>query len=183
MINDLIDTLLDIAGKHISVNYTAYKRSININDLHNEPSMQFIITDDGLLEKQVVDNVTTIRFGIYILGFVGNNSSLSIQDEATHIAMDYISYLNNHIEYGIEVVDYALAGLSEYSDNSCSGVYLTLKLIIPTPVNLCEYEEHFIEKEEPVKEDIIIDPTNDECTNTPIAKQETTLRLNPLKLM
>ena len=72
---------------------------------------------------------------------------------------------------GFEIRDYSIISYSEYSDDNCSGVRGTLQLLIPSPINLCEYKDNFIEKEEEVTVDIDIDITD-----------ENKLILNPIKL-
>lgn len=181
MIKELVDDILGIARKHISVNTVSYKRELNINDLHSEPSFQFILMDDGLMEKQITEGIITLKIGAYILGFVGKgNKSLDIQDEATHICLDIIEYINNNM-YQMQIRDFSIAGISEYSDNNCSGVYATLQFILPNPVNLCEYKEHFIDKPSVPTDELELS-NGDECTNTKYQEEGSTLRLNPIKL-
>lgn len=183
MVKELIDYLLNIAYKHISVNYVGYKREININDSHNKPSFQFIIENDNpLIEKQIIEGIITMRLDIDIIGFVSQDVSvIEIQDEALHIALDFMEYIKNNGEYGLDIRDYSILGLSEFTDDNSSGVRLSIKLVIPNPINLCEYEEHFIEKEIPVKDELILSK-EDECTNSKFNSETTSLKLNPIKL-
>lgn len=179
MIKEVIETILNIAYKHISVNHIAYKRELNINDSHNDDNFQFIITDDGLFEKQIVQGVNTLTVSGYIISFAKSDDKvIDLQDEAMHILLDIIEYIGN--DYNMEIRDYSAVGLSEYSDNNCSGIYFTLKLVIPTPINLCDYETHFIEKPIiPIEYTDIAD--SDSCT-AETHKKTSTLKLNPLRL-
>lgn len=183
MIKELTDYLLEIAYKHISVERVGYEREININDSHNHKSFQFIIENDSpLLEKQIIEGILTLRLSIDIIGFVDNKTSvIDIQDNALHIALDWMEYINNHEPYNLDIRDYSILALTEYTDDNSSGIRLSLKLAIPNPINICEYEEHFIDKPEPQEE--TLDLTNgDECTNSHFNNEDNTLKLNPLKL-
>lgn len=181
MIKELINYLLDIAYKHKSVGFVSYIKELNINDQKNEKSFQFFVTDNCLLEKQIVDGILTLKMGVYVIGFVGSDTStLDIQDEAAHIVFDIIEYVNNN-NYQLNVRDYSIASLSEYSDNNCSGVYCTLQFTISNPINLCEYEEHFEEKPTPVIPTLDL-KNGDPCTEEKFVTKGTTLKLKPIKL-
>lgn len=183
MIKELVDYLLDIAYKHISVQCVGYAREININDSHNHKSFQFIVENDTpIIEKQIIEGILTLRFSVDIIGFVDKDKTvIELQDEALHIALDWMQYINNHEPYNLEIRDYSILALTEYTDDNSSGVRLSVKLAIPNPINLCEYEEHFIEKEIPEEE--TLDLTNgDECTKSKFNKNDATIKLNPIKI-
>lgn len=181
MIKDTIDYLLNVASKHILINSVGYKEDYNINDSHNDKQFQFIIDSSNMIEKNITENVIKYRLEIYCMGFVKTNMSiLDVQDQATHMLVDFINYIDND-DYPIEVYDWSLYSFSEFTDNNSSGVKLTLDVIIPNIINLCEYKDNFIEKEEEVKVDIDITPSN-ECTNETFITDENKLILNPIKL-
>lgn len=182
MINELVTYLLDIAKKHKAVNYVGYKRQINLNNQNNTPSFQFIIENDGLMEKQVVEGIITVRYNIDILGYVEKeNTVLMVQDNALHIALDFMEYINNTYDYPIEIKDWSILSFSEYTDDNSAGVRVSLKLAIPNPINICEYRDNFIEKEEPILPELDLSGS-DECTNTKFTEGKTELNLNPIRL-
>ena len=180
MITDVVNTILDIAKKHISINSVEYKKKLNINDSHNSGNFQFILTDDGLFEKQLVEGVSTIKLNGYIVAFSKKGDSvIQKQDEAMHIFLDILEYIGSN-ELWLETRDYSAIGISEYSDNNCSGIYFSIQFIIPTPVNLCEWESHFIDKpDEPIKYTELAD--SDPCTNESRSGLKT-LNLRPKKM-
>lgn len=182
MIQEFITYLLNTAKKHKAVNYVGYKRQININDQNNTKYYQFIIDNEGLLEKQLVEGILTLRLNIDVLGFVSSDLTvLDIQDTALHIILDFMEYINADNEYyNLEVRDYSIASFSEYTDDNSAGVRCTIQFIVPSPINLCEYKDNFITKEEEVVVDIDVNPEN-ECTNTNF-NTSSTITLNPLKL-
>lgn len=182
MISELITYLMNTAKQHKAVNYVGYKREVNINDQNNTKYYQFIIDNEGLLEKQIVEGILTLRLNIDVLGFVTSDSNvLGVQDTALHIILDFMEYINNDMEYyNLEVRDYSIASFSEYTDDNCAGIRATIQLIVPSPINICEYKNNFIEKSE--EEIPVIEISNgDECTNT---KYNTTsnLIISPIKL-
>lgn len=182
MIKQVINDILNIAYRHISVNSIGYLRNLDINDQNNDKNFQFIITDDGLLEKQIVEGIVTLKLSGAIIAFQDTSTpTVNLQDEATHIFFDIVEYLNNDNGYHYEVRDYALNSISQYSDNNCSGVYFTIQLILPSIVNLCEYQDHFIDKPIIPTEELIIN-NGDECTEEKFPQKSSTLRLNPLRL-
>ena len=180
MISELITYLMDTAKQHVLIGSVAYKEVYNINDQNNEKQFQFIIDSSNMIEKNITENVIKCRLEIYCLGFVKyNNNILDVQDQATHMLIDFINYIDND-SYPVEVYDWSLLSLSEYSDNNSSGVKLSLDVIIPNILNLCEYKNNFIEKTEEEIPSLEIS-NGDECTNTKY-NNESNLILNPIKL-
>ena len=173
---------MDVASKHKAVNYVGYKRQMNINDQNNTKYFQFIIDNESLLEKQIVEGILTLRLNVDVLGFVSSDLTvLDIQDTALHIILDYIEYINADMEYfNLEVRDYSIASYSEYTDDNAAGVRATIQLIVPNPINICEYKDNFIDKTEEDEVMVDIEPEN-ECTNTSF-NNTSNLIINPIKL-
>lgn len=184
MIKELITYLLNTAKRHKAVNYVGYKREININDQNNTRYYQFIIENECFLEKQLVEGILTLRLDIDCLGFVTSDlTPLDVQDTALHIILDFMEYINNDSEYyNLEVRDYSIVSFSEYTDDNSAGVRATIQFIVPNPINICEYESNFIDKDEEDEIELDINIDNDECTNTRYNNNESNLILNPIKL-
>ena len=182
MISETINYLLGIASKHKLINSIGYKETYNFNDNHNDKQFQFIIDSTNLIEKNMTENVIKYKLEIYCLGFVKTNMTiLDIQDQATHMLIDFINYIDNDNTYPIEVNDWSILSFSEYTDNKSSGARLTLDIIIPNILNLCEYRDNFIEKEEEIKVEMDINPVD--CnTNNNYNTNTSTLIINPIKL-
>lgn len=183
MIKELITHLMNVAKQHKAINYVGYKRNININDQSNTKYYQFIIDNEGLLQKQIVEGILTLRMNVDVLGFVPEGLTvLDVQDTALHIILDFMEFINNDTEYfNLEVRDYSIVSYSEYTDDNCAGIRASIQFIIPSPINLCEYKDNFIEKEEETIIDVDINPTD--CnTNNNYNTNTSTLILNPIKL-
>lgn len=183
MIHELTTYLLNTAKKHKAVNSVGYKRNININDQSNEKYYQFIIDNEQILEKQLVEGILTLRLNIDVLGFVSSDLTvLDVQDTALHIILDFMEYINNDTEYyNLEVRDYSIISYSEYTDDNAAGIRASIQFIVPSPINLCEYRDNFIEKEEEVKVEMDMNPVD--CkTNNNYNTNTSTLIINPIKL-
>ena len=179
MIIQLIEYIQNIAKQHKAVNYTSYKQQIDINHQNNYKYFQFNIDDEVLLEKQLVEGILTARLNINILGFVTQEQTpLTIQDTAIHIMLDVIEYLNN--DNIVEIRDYNIVSFSNYTDDNCSGIRTSLTLVIPNPINICEYKDNFIEKEEEIEDELELNPDNECCEYKQMNNNN--LILNPIKL-
>lgn len=180
MIKEFVNYILDIAKYHKAINYVGYKRNININDQHNTKYFQFIIEDECLLQKQIIEGILTMRLNIDVLGFVDSDSNvLDVQDNALHVLLDVMEYINNGNLS--EIRDFSIISYSEYTDDNSSGCRASIQFIIPNPINLCEYKDNFIEKESEDIPMIDIEPSN-ECTDETFVNDEPKLTLNPIKL-
>lgn len=178
MSKQLIEYIQNIAKQHKAVNYTSYKQQIDINHQNNYRYFQFNIDDEVLLEKQLVEGILTARLNIDVLGFVTPDSTpLIIQDTALHIMLDVIEYINN--DNFVEVRDYSIVSFSNYTDDNCSGIRTSLTLVIPSPINICEYKDNFIEKEEETEDELELIPDNECCE---YKQMNNNLILNPIKL-
>lgn len=183
MINELITYLLTTARKHKSVNYIAYARDVNINHQHNNKSYQFIIDSEQLLESTNNEGIMNIKFNVTVMGFKANNvNKLQIQDTSLHILLDWIEYIDNDKTYpNIYVNNYSVVSFDEFTDDNSVGIRATISLTVPSPINLCEYKDNFIEKTTNEIPTIDMNVTDDKCTNSKW-DMKTDLTLNPIKL-
>ena len=81
------------------------------------------------------------------------------------------------IHYLISVYDYDFLAISHFTDDNSAGYRLSLELIIPNPVNLCEYLNNFSEDNIPVEAEKPLDIIN----SKPDTKSNE-LVLNPIRL-
>ena len=71
----------------------------------------------------------------------------------------------------LSVYDYSILTLSHYTDDNAAGVKLSLVLEMPSPLNLCTYEDNFDDEPHEEEKDKEIDiPTSEvgDLTITPI---------------
>lgn len=182
MIYELTKYIIDRFYKHLLVKTVKYQQEILINAQPNNRYFEVVIDNQPILNSTENEGVLQMNYNIIILG--NNDNELTIQDNALHIGLDVIYYLNTNRDiYPISVEEYSFVGLSSYTDDNASGVRLSLTLSIPSPINLCE--DNFDEDKDFSRDsDFIIDLNpNDECTNVDIIKnEENKISLNPIKL-
>lgn len=182
MIKQLVNYLKDTFYKNKLVNTVKYQSQILINQQPTNQYYEVSIDDDNIINNNITEGILTIQFNITILG--RENDILTAQDNALHIALDVMEYIYNDNKQ-ISIHDYSILALSEYTDDKASGVRLTLELIIPSPINLCEYKDNFDEnKKIEEKENELILNDSDECTNSnnQSYSDNKEITLNPIKL-
>lgn len=188
MIKQFTDYLLSTASRHKAVNTVAYKRDVNINHQHNTPYYQFIMDDENLITKLLTQGLITYRTNVTVLGFVTSDDTvINVQETALHIALDWMEYIATDPNgFGLLIHDYSILSFSEYTDDNCAGVRLTITFTIPSPINLCEFQSNFIDKDITTDEDdtLTLAYKDDECTNTTFTphNNNTNLNLNPIRL-
>lgn len=181
MIKQLIDYINGIASKHKLVNTTKYIAYQDINNQHNNKYYEFLIEDEARIEKQITEGIITIDLNIDVLAFLTKDlDNLTAQDNCLHILLDVLQYVKTENSQ-LELRDYSIASFSKYTDDNCSGIRATIELIIPSPINLCEYKNNFEDKEiEPEEEDTTLS-NGDDCTGESF-NTDGEFDLNPLDI-
>ena len=102
-----------------------------------------------------------MTLNIDILAFPKDNYTvLDCQNDALQIGVEIIHYIAKDETFmgRLQVHDYSFLSIDEYTDDRAAGQRLTLELVIPNPINLCEFMDNFSEEFIPVeKEDKEID--------------------------
>lgn len=180
MYKDIVDYIGNIALKHIAVKSFKYQKRIMVNQQNNNSYMQFIIEDDTYLQYIKTANVFTATFNIDIIGQPKDDTDiLNVQNDALQVGAEVIQYITNDDTYRnlISVYDYDFLAISHFTDDNSAGYRLSLELIIPNPVNLCEYLNNFSEDNIPVEAEKPLDIIN----SKPDTKSNE-LVLTPIKL-
>lgn len=141
MIQDIVNIIRDISLRHKGVRSFSYKGEDLINAQNSHKYFQVVLDDVSLHELNITTNIFTVNLDIYVLGF-GDDVAL-VQDNAYTIAVDMIAWLDSHYIGSVSVHDYSILTLSRFTDDSASGVKISLELAMPSPLNLCEYEDNF----------------------------------------
>ena len=180
MYKDIVDYIGNIALKHIAVKSFKYQKRIMVNQQNNNSYMQFIIEDDTYLQYIKTANVFTATFNIDIIGQPKDDTDiLNVQNDALQVGAEVIQYITNDDTYRnlISVSDYDFLTISHFTDDNSAGYRLSLELVIPNPVNLCEYLNNFSEDNIPVEAENPLDIIN----SKPDTKSNE-LVLQPIKL-
>ena len=165
MLKDVIDILRDISLRHKGVRTFKYQGEVYNNSQNNHKYYQVYVDTVSRHDLNIASNVFKADFEIYILGFVGDDTTvLEVQNNAYTIACDIMAYIDNNREYSniLSVYDYSILTLSNYTDDNASGVKLSLTLRMPSPVILCELDENFNDEPYEEEEDTPIDIDNNE---------------------
>lgn len=164
MLKDVIDILRDISLRHKGVRTFSYKGNDLFNAQNNHKYFQVYVDDVSHHQLNITTNIFKAEFEVYVLGFVSDDTTvLEVQNNAYTIACDIIAYIDNSSEYKgiLSVYDYSILTLSHFTDDSSSGVKLSLVLQMPSPVNLCTLEDNFNEELYEDEEDKEITITED----------------------
>lgn len=160
MIESVIEIIKEISLRHKAVKTFRYQDKMLNNAQNNFKGYQVYVSDYNYHQLNITNNIFTSEFQIYILNQPTKemDSILDTQDTAFTIAVDILAYIDNHFTY-MSVYDYSIIAVSHYTDDDSAGVKLSLVLQVPSPLNLCDYEENFNEKpyEEPADKEIDVD--------------------------
>lgn len=176
MLKDVINIIKDISLRHRGVYTFRYQGDDLNNQQNNHKGYQVYVDDISLHELNITTNIFKARFEIYILGFVGDDTTvLEVQNNAYTIACDIMAYIDTQEAFQgiLSVYDYSILTLSRYTDDNASGVKLSLTLQMPSPVNLCELEDNFDDEPHEEEKDHEIDIDNEEIGD---------IEINPITL-
>lgn len=160
MIESIIEILKEIALRHKLVRTFRYQDKMLNNAQNNYKGYQFYVSDYNFHQLNITTNIFTSEFQIYIINQPNKEEDaiLKVQDDAFEIAVDVMAYIDNNFTY-MSVYDYSIICLSHYSDDDSAGVKLSLVIQVPSPLNMCEYEDNFNDEpyEEPEDKEIDVD--------------------------
>jgi hypothetical protein len=146
MLKDIINIIKDTSLRHKGVRTFKYQGDDLFNAQNNHKGYQVYVDDISLHELNITTNIFKVKFEIYILGFVGDDTDvLTVQDNAYTIAVDIMAKIDtDEANRGVlSVYDYSILTLSHYTDDNAAGVKLSLVLETPSPLNWCELDENF----------------------------------------
>lgn len=167
MIKDLVEIIKNVSLRHKLVRTFRYQSEVYNNAQNNHKTYQVYLDTVSMHQLNITTNIFTSSFEMYILSQPNGESGNTIEDVQTYaftIAVDVLAALDNWTEFRgiLSIHDYSILTLSDYSDDKSSGVKLSVILETPSPLNLCEYEEHFNDEPYPQDEDKEIDvPTTE----------------------
>ena len=181
MINEIVEYIATTFMKHIAVKSCKYQDKILINAQNSNPYVQVVIESDGAFAQWIkTSNVFTITFNINILGLPSDDFKiLDVHNDTFQIGNEVLNYIENDNTYKniISVYDFDFLSLTHYTDDNAAGWRMSLELVIPNPVNLCEYLNNFSEDNIPVEAEKPLDIIN----SKPDTKSNE-LVLNPIRL-
>jgi len=180
MIADLVNIIKNVSLRHKLVKTFRYQGDDYNNAQNNFRTYQVYLDTVSLHQLNITTNIFTSSFEMYILSQPNGESGNTVEDVQTYaftIAVDILAALDNWNEFRgiLSIHDYSILTLSDYSSDKSSGVKLSVVLETPSPLNLCEYEDHFNDEPYAQDEDKKIDIPTSEVTEDLIIKP---IRLN-----
>lgn len=156
MIKDFVELFKTIALRHKLVRTFRYQEKMYNNAQNNYKTYQVYLDTISLHQLNITTNIFTSEFELYILSQPDGTSGNTVEDVQTYaftIAVDILGALDNWDEYKgvLSLHDYSILLLDKYSDDSSSGCKLSVVLETPSPLNLCDLENHF--NDEPYEDD------------------------------
>lgn len=156
MFKQLILYFIKVALMHKAVRYSKYKNKIYTNAQNNNAYMQFNIDTDPYFQLLIStpNQPFTMTLNISILGFPTDSYTvLDCQNDALQIGVEVIHYVAQDETFmgRLQIHDYSFLSLDEYTDDRSAGQRLTLEVVIPNPINLCEFMDNFSEEFIPVE--------------------------------
>lgn len=180
MYSELINYISNTFLKHKVVKCVKYQNKTLINQQNNNRYIQVVIENQGVYAQWIkTANVFTITFNINILAFPKDeNDILDKQTVCFQVGNEVLNKIENDYDYKglVSIYDYDFLSLSHFSNDSSCGWRLSLELVIPAPINLCDLEENFddeIEVEEQEELNLVNPNPESEADN---------LILKPIKL-
>ena len=160
MIESIIEIIKEIALRHKLVRTFRYQDKMLNNAQNNFKGYQVYVSDYNYHQLNITTNIFTSEFQIYIINqpTKEEDAILKVQDDAFEIAVDILAYIDNHYT-SMSVYDYSIISVSHYTDDDSAGVKLSVVLQVPSPLNMCEYEDNFNDEpyEEPEDKEIDVD--------------------------
>ena len=180
MIADLVNIIKNVSLRHKLVKTFRYQGDDYNNAQNNFRTYQVYLDTVSLHQLNITTNIFTSSFEMYILSQPNGESGNTVEDVQTYaftIAVDILAALDNWNEFRgiLSIHDYSILTLSDYSSDRSSGVKLSVVLETPSPLNLCEYKDHFNDEPYAQDEDKKIDIPTSEVTEDLIIKP---IRLN-----
>lgn len=163
MLRQLIDYFIHTALTHKAVKYARYQKRVYTNAQNSNAYLQFNFDTDGYLQYMKTTNVLQLTVNADILGLpLKEWTVLDCQNLAMQVALEFIQHIKDDESYKglMQVDDFSILCLDEFTDDKSAGVRLTLELVIPYFVDKCSFEENFNEDNVPVEEIDEIDLTD-----------------------
>ena len=181
MIGQLVNYIGETALRHKAVRTFKYQSRVLINQQNNNSYMQFVIEDNMYLQQIITRNIFTATMNVDIIGFPKDDTEiLSMQNDAMQVAVEVMAFIENDDMFmgQLSIHDYDILFISHFTDDDSAGVRLSLEIVLPNPVNLCEYEDNFEELSEVEEQSLDLSGAENSVSRT----ESKSLTLNPLKL-
>lgn len=177
MLKELVDAIKSTAEHIKNIKTFRYEGRDLINTQNNNSTIQVIVEDDIYSEYILTKDILKVTVNIDILDNVfQEQDKLDIHDNCNKIAVVLMKLLETKYKNIINVYDFSIMTLSNYTDDDLYGVRLTLMLHMPSPINACNISDYIDELNKYEKE------KDDGITINAPKIDITTIDINPIKL-
>lgn len=179
MINELVNAVKDVAEKIDGVKSFRYDGIDKINAQNESGTIQIFFEDDILINYLVTKDLIKVSFNVDILDKMYQDDEQTLDEIHNYTfkaGVVILKYLEKKYQNIISVYDYSFMTISDYTDDNLYGVRMSVDLIMPSPINMCNIDD-FIDEDNKYKEykDMDID------INIP-SIDINTLNINPISL-
>lgn len=148
MIKQIVDIIKNECEKIKSVSSFRYEGRDLINAQNNYYTVQVIVENDTYLEYIIERDLSKLTLNIDILDNVyQDTTTLDVHNHCMNIAIILLHLLDNKFKSMINVQDYSITTVDRYTDDNLSGVRITLMLIMPSLISICDIDEYWDENQ------------------------------------
>lgn len=180
MINDIVNYIRNLCLRHKGVRTFRYQSDTSNNQRGNFKPIQCYLDDNMFCQYLITKGIFTCTMDLYVLQPKMQEDKVEdLQSRCLTVGADVLAAIDLWDEYKgvISLYDYSMYTLSDYSDDKCAGVKITIVLQIPSPVNLCTLGDNFNDEpyEDEPEADIDVperyDPELDDITPITLPKK------------
>lgn len=142
MIKNVIDAIRDVCEKVEGIQFFSYNGADKINAQNNNETIQVWVEDDIFIQYLVDKDIikATVNLDILDKRYQGDKS-LDIHDNTITLAVVIMKLLHDLYQGEVYVYDYSMMTLSDYTDDELYGTRLTMYLILPSLIDVCNIDE------------------------------------------
>lgn len=144
MISNIVNAIKEQAEHIKNVKTFKYEGQDLINAQNNNATIQVYVEDNIYIEYLRTNDRVKVQMNIDILDKLSNydNDSLSLHNNTSKIAVVLLKLLEEYYPYMMSMNDYSLMNVSRWTDDELYGTRLSLWLIVPDIVNVCDIDEY-----------------------------------------
>lgn len=151
---DIIDNVRDLFLRYAGVRTFRYEGRSLFNAQNNNLPIQVFCDNVSYSRLNRTEGEFIVELNITILQQPSKEEGiLEVQDKCYTLACNVIAGLDRFYSNAMQVWDYSIVTLANYTDDDASGVRVTLDLRVANPADLCyefEPEPYHPDEEDPI---------------------------------
>lgn len=177
MIESLVTLIKDTAEHIDGVKTFEYESSDLFNTQGNNAPIQLYVESDIYSQYLVTKDLLKVTMNVVILDkCYQKDELLEVQDRTTKIGIVLLTLLNRLYSGQLDVYDYSFLNLDRYTDDEMAGCRLTIYLLVPSPISVCNLDDYINELNEYEKKD-------EQELDVKVPKIDiSTININPVKV-